>query len=968
MGRSTFQSKNQHKKAAAKERASQQEKVETPGMFNREHSQSPTSADIVVAPAWSSMKQNASLPSSNVKDTSVPVANASPGATSPTVGAKVLRLVDGASKTSASTPLTKKSGKPALKPTLAHGSLPSPAPKGVHAPLPAPPQNAWNNKTGVDAVKTSKETVVKNSSDKPQAVTAEVHTARKVKPSSLQALALGLPLPSKPSKQKPKKPKKTGKVSEVSKEVEIVEVVAKEVTDPISSKSVEVDLHNDTAPIVASSDQKGKSHIPGSCAGGTDIFAANADTEAPQPAPQAKAKKNKKSGSARKKEKAARLHAEEDKKAAELRAAEAERVKQTAIAIQSQLAGEVAAGITTAIKAPFPTDTEKLEKLADRLPGLLAKKQVQHAQLTATMQGLATKNIDVSELRESSIVIEDVNKKTLSEEDQAATVKACKAYKEYQMLCVVVALAKRAEKVVRPVQEKASSDADLAAMAQRAFAQASGKDVVVGETVTVETNAGLGKAQDSVLHTTQPNFDFLSGEKAPVFGENVPGDRPKIKFATKVFGQPDTPSSQQVSTQSLVTEANESAEVVPNTDCQNHCTSLIKYTPPLFALSFSKNEAIEIATSVESATASSSNRSQTIVVKDIFMPRVQAFGPACLPAHQCFEAQATFQSLDLRSFTLNSGICLGLNLPDVTLEDTRALPVDNGRSLMPYVPAFALEAPDMDSQLQRFIKLKNELMSMATFLPDSQLKNQMLGLAAALPATIDACTSIFHAAPAASSAQCASEESGSDKSLEIVDETEEPTNSSDSEADSDKMPDMSEITPPPDSPCGWHICAEDEIRDFLSAIDTGNETQQPLVTATRNPKNDNIPHRAHTTSIGIFSLNDFFAELADSSPNHASKLQVVSAFIALSAREREELGLGGAWAFEVASAMTERRLQHKVKLGSVKLMDFLKEIVFVDEEASHVDIVKAFEKCAEKDVEAVDERLVKASRGLGGGA
>jgi len=27
-----------------------------------------------------------------------------------------------------------------------------------------------------------------------------------------------------------------------------------------------------------------------------------------------------------------------------------------------------------------------------------------------------------------------------------------------------------------------------------------------------------------------------------------------------------------------------------------------------------------------------------------------------------------------------------------------------------------------------------------------------------------------------------------------------------------------------------------------------------------------------------------------------------------------------------------------------------------------VDIVKAFEKCAEKDVEAVDERLVKASR------
>lgn len=121
--------------------------------------------------------------------------------------------------------------------------------------------------------------------------------------------------------------------------------------------------------------------------------------------------------------------------------------------------------------------------------------------------------------------------------------------------------------------------------------------------------------------------------------------------------------------------------------------------------------------------------------------------------------------------------------------------------------------------------------------------------------------------------------------------------------------------------------------------------------------------------IGIFTLKDFFRVLKTVSPTQASKTQLAGAFVQLSNNERDEIDLGPAHHQDTTTILSNKRLQHKIKLGTIKLVHFLQAIEFnLNESASYDAIVKGLLDCADKDAKAqaeeIDPRLLRGVYGM----
>ena len=154
------------------------------------------------------------------------------------------------------------------------------------------------------------------------------------------------------------------------------------------------------------------------------------------------------------------------------------------------------------------------------------------------------------------------------------------------------------------------------------------------------------------------------------------------------------------------------------------------------------------------------------------------------------------------------------------------------------------------------------------------------------------------------------------------------------------------------------------IQDKATVIAT-DATSNSSAPADDVAKEAEVSERCSSMEIGIYNPHDFYATLDDSSSTTSCKFRVVTAFLQLSSDECEELQLGPAHQYRTADVLSNMRLQHKIKLGIIKLAEFLKGNAFdANGQASHVGIVKAFQKCAIKDVQrvALEPRLLRVAK------
>jgi hypothetical protein len=111
--------------------------------------------------------------------------------------------------------------------------------------------------------------------------------------------------------------------------------------------------------------------------------------------------------------------------------------------------------------------------------------------------------------------------------------------------------------------------------------------------------------------------------------------------------------------------------------------------------------------------------------------------------------------------------------------------------------------------------------------------------------------------------------------------------------------------------------------------------------------------------IGITTFRKFLLAFPDAYANTYSRNELVDAFIKLSSIERAELDLGNAHAHEADAVLRNKRLQHRVFLGGIKLVNFLRMLPFdVHDSVSYDEVTKAFGECAQKDKgnDKMDER------------
>ncbi|KAJ4373317.1 hypothetical protein N0V83_003611 [Neocucurbitaria cava] len=199
-------------------------------------------------------------------------------------------------------------------------------------------------------------------------------------------------------------------------------------------------------------------------------------------------------------------------------------------------------------------------------------------------------------------------------------------------------------------------------------------------------------------------------------------------------------------------------------------------------------------------------------------------------------------------------------------------------------------------------------------------------------------------------------------------ETVAPDGTSATQMD-DTTPEMTEVSPSA-SPTNQHAYPEDTSQALAEAVEAAFHFMNPPTTKVKATEDATISQRCRAMEIGIYNLDDYFTELGDSSPIKSSKVQVVTAFTKLSSQEREALDLGAVHVAHATTILVNKRLQHKIKLGSIKLVDFLGCIEFGEnDEATHLGIAKAFEECAQKDAAAgvVDSRLLEVGREMGWG-
>ncbi|KAF2026746.1 hypothetical protein EK21DRAFT_92103 [Setomelanomma holmii] len=117
-----------------------------------------------------------------------------------------------------------------------------------------------------------------------------------------------------------------------------------------------------------------------------------------------------------------------------------------------------------------------------------------------------------------------------------------------------------------------------------------------------------------------------------------------------------------------------------------------------------------------------------------------------------------------------------------------------------------------------------------------------------------------------------------------------------------------------------------------------------------------INARRHlNTQIGIITLSSFLLVLPNPSSTSLSKLDLITAYLAVAAIERDALAFGPCKTYGAATVLANKYLQHKVFVGHIKLAEFLGAIEFgVGGEVEDAKVVGAWEKCAEKN-EVVEE-------------
>jgi hypothetical protein len=148
---------------------------------------------------------------------------------------------------------------------------------------------------------------------------------------------------------------------------------------------------------------------------------------------------------------------------------------------------------------------------------------------------------------------------------------------------------------------------------------------------------------------------------------------------------------------------------------------------------------------------------------------------------------------------------------------------------------------------------------------------------------------------------------------------------------------------------------------LLHAFSQFPMTTQTLALAdTLDPAPRTMPTRRISTQIGIVTLHEFLLALHLPSAQFYTMTELIEAFIAMSSYEREELDFGSVHKLDAATVQSNRRLQHRILIGSIKLIEFLKEVRFGTAHVAKAHaVVEAWEMCARRDQEAeeLDERL-----------
>jgi hypothetical protein len=145
-----------------------------------------------------------------------------------------------------------------------------------------------------------------------------------------------------------------------------------------------------------------------------------------------------------------------------------------------------------------------------------------------------------------------------------------------------------------------------------------------------------------------------------------------------------------------------------------------------------------------------------------------------------------------------------------------------------------------------------------------------------------------------------------------------------------------------------------------ATIPASKTTKLPAIPTIQPTTSRGIAHpQDMNAQIGITTFREFLPALPDAYANTYSRNELVDAFIKFSSIERAELDLGNAHAHEADAVLRNKRLQHRVFLGSIKLVNFLRVLPFdVHDSVSYGEVAKAFGECAQKDKgnDEMDER------------
>ncbi|CAO2652495.1 Nn.00g007780.m01.CDS01 [Neocucurbitaria sp. VM-36] len=902
-------------------------------------------------------------------------------------------------------------------------------PHGGLIEVPASEYNPWKNTAGVKKVKSAdnvmKETVA--SSVTPDLMPENV--APKVTVPEFPALATPLtsyfnPPSIQPTKMDSKKFNTVGRAKVAkkgSKKSPIVFTASPTARQKLEDARVTQTVHEDTPVAIAqgntTSDEPPKSYGPtdekekidaGHSESKVDTGVDLADTRATVTSPisgNITEKSSKKSGAVQKKIKAAR-----HRRAAETNL---DYIKSAApIYIEQR---------------PLPKTKEELEDLACDKLKLEANLQMSRSKMIEPLMWVKSKNIDVAEVAKSQWILQDKNGNFLSDDDQKKAANICTQYGAYRSACEALSMAQRAEHALVEAGVKRIFDiAPLVAVTNTAHGLAKSKS---GKVPKDKQIIGLRKSHHSSSKSQLPSppssgglfssdFDFNIADDAPKFDNVSPVSAQKMNFSRTAF---DTPIASVQDSGSSSTSNNTVAPLQMTKDSQDAGLAVARETttevPPTVELSskispvkdhlLSKSttrlkentplqpelkevpveqsdhvtlaaandsDIIAVATDDTSATQindgdrrTEAPKSVKSVTKDaaLNLPHDAILLP---PANASNNTSAAHIEADVSPVQQLEPIRVITEVAALKLAHAEALPAQEPEAAIDSNKEVEQNHPDADAQSAlnppSSVRTEEEENSTtaALVLPDNSIEENI-----SLPIDPKEESQSLHNSPLLNAKSTAY-----GATLPIFVDSDHVPGSGNEPHSGDTTSDMTESSLPVINTGIQLEYSDDDIQALAESTETDMHLETPSIErAASNAAAEQhraIARHCDTTEIGIYNLRDFFTELGNSSPGKSSKAQVVIAFTKLSSREREELELGAAHGANVVAVLANKRLQHKIKLGSIKLVDFLKCIELgEDDQAEHIAIVKAFEECAKKDAEVgdVDVRLLDVGRELG---